>query len=205
MVAENKRNAEIIKPLAVGDDVRRWRVVYRDRWLIYMCHGIDTKGMSAILDHLRRYREQLEQRATKQEWYELQQPQERYAKAFEKTKIVFPDIAKEPRFALDAAKRYVTNTTYFIPIHDLYLLGVLNSASMWDYAKQRLTVLGDADKGGRLRFFRQFVQALPIPDAPTAERAAISGLVQKCLNTKGVGREKWEQEINERVAALYGL
>jgi hypothetical protein len=49
------------------------------------------------------------------------------------------------------------------------------------------------------------MERIPIPDAPIAERAAITALVQKCLDAKGVGCEKWEAEINERVAALYGL
>ena len=38
-----------------------------------------------------------------------------------------------------------------------------------------------------------------------ADRAAISALVQKCLDAKGVGCEEWEKEINERVEGLYGL
>jgi len=29
--------------------------------------------------------------------------------------------------------------------------------------------------------------------------------VQKCLDAKGVGVEKWEAEISDRVANLYGL
>ncbi|GEM_PF-1664451 len=42
--------------------------------------------------------------------------------------------------------------------------------------------------------------------APTSsERTALAALAQKCLDAKGVGCEKWEEEINERVAALYGL
>jgi hypothetical protein len=50
-----------------------------------------------------------------------------------------------------------------------------------------------------------YVSRIPIPDAPTSERRAISPYVQECLDAKGVGCERWEQEINERVAALYGL
>jgi hypothetical protein len=29
--------------------------------------------------------------------------------------------------------------------------------------------------------------------------------VQKCLDAKGVDCEQWERDIDERVAALYGL
>ncbi|MDO8587577.1 MAG: hypothetical protein Q7T82_11115 [Armatimonadota bacterium] len=37
------------------------------------------------------------------------------------------------------------------------------------------------------------------------DRAAIAALAQKCLDAKGVGCEAWEKEIDDRVAALYGL
>jgi hypothetical protein len=38
-----------------------------------------------------------------------------------------------------------------------------------------------------------------------SEKEAISKLVQKCLDAKGVDCEAWEKEIDDRVAALYGL
>ncbi|CCI33891.1 hypothetical protein MICAI_500003 [Microcystis sp. T1-4] len=37
------------------------------------------------------------------------------------------------------------------------------------------------------------------------EKKPIIKLVQKCLDAKGVNCEEWEKEIDERVAALYGL
>jgi hypothetical protein len=46
---------------------------------------------------------------------------------------------------------------------------------------------------------------LPIPLASESEKEPIIKLVQKCLDAKGVNCEEWEKEIDERVAALYGL
>ncbi|MDZ8109175.1 MAG: hypothetical protein RM338_26610 [Nostoc sp. DedQUE12a] len=60
-------------------------------------------------------------------------------------------------------------------------------------------------RGGYLRFKRQYVEKIPIPNASTTERKTISQLVQKCLDAKGINCEIWEKEIDERVAALYGL
>ena len=40
----------------------------------------------------------LEHRSTKQEWFELQQPQMAYQQYFEGPKIIYPDIGKELRF-----------------------------------------------------------------------------------------------------------
>jgi len=47
-------------------------------------------------------------------------------------------------------------------LNDKYLLALLNSSLYWYYFKQKLTVLGDPEKGGRLRFFTQFVVDIPI-------------------------------------------
>jgi hypothetical protein len=204
LIAQDPRSAEIIKPLAVGDDVRRWRIEDQDRWLIVTKIGVDIKRYPAILAHLKQWQPELERRCDKgNHWWELRACA--YYLAFDMPKIVFPDIAKEPRFAFDTRGTYVNNTTYFVPSNDLFLLGVLNSSAAWAYSAERLAVLGDADKGGRLRFFTQFVEKFPVPDAPVAEQEAVSALVRQCLAAKGQNCESWEHEINERVALLYGL
>ncbi len=138
LVAHDKRSAEIIKPLVVGDDVRRWRANFRDRWLVVTPVGIDIKRYTAVFKHLKQWQPELEQRWDRGDhWWELR-PCDYYA-AFDRPKIIYPDIAKEPRFVLDDNGLYVNNTTYVIAVRDLYLLGLLNSRTMWDYAKQHLS------------------------------------------------------------------
>jgi hypothetical protein len=206
LISKDNKSSEIIKPLGVGDDIRKWRIESKNRWIIVTPIGINIKRYPAIFAHLQQWQEELENRTDQgKHWWELR-PCDYYG-AIDEPKIVFPDIAKEPRFTLDCDGVFVINSTYFIPTNDKFLLGVLNSSIVWSYAKERLTVLGDADKGGRLRFFRQFVQQIPIPNAPADERAAIAALAQKCLDAKGQGSQvkQWEAEIDERVARLYGL
>lgn len=43
------------------------------------------------------------------------------------------------------------------------------------------------------------------PVSAKGPSATLTALVQKCLEARGVGCAAWEQEIDERVAALYGL
>lgn len=166
-----------------------------------MHHGISVSDLPALIEHLEPFREELEGRATKQEWYELQQPQARYASAFEKPKIVFPDIAKRPRFAFETTGAYSGDTTFLMPVEDYYLLGLLNSSAVENFFIE----VGATVRGGYLRFKRQYVEQIPIPNAPATDRDAIAELVQKCLDAKCVGCEEWEAEIDGRVAALYGL
>src|SRR5436305_836246 len=75
LIAEEGSSAEVIKPLLAGADVRRYELHARDTSLLYLPHGIDIDRYPAIRRYLARFRRQLEQRATRQKWYELQQPQ----------------------------------------------------------------------------------------------------------------------------------
>ncbi|TRU21937.1 MAG: class I SAM-dependent DNA methyltransferase [Microcystis aeruginosa Ma_SC_T_19800800_S464] len=200
LIAKDPKSAEIIKPLAVGDDVRKWRIRNKDKYLIVTTIGIDIKKYPAIFEHLNQWKLELEKRYDKGKFYWELRACAYYAE-FEKPKIVFPDIAKESRFALDEKGLYVNNTTFMIPVYDLYLLGVLNSLTVLKYYHQ----LSPQILGGHLRFQRQFVEKIPIPPASESEKKPIIKLVQKCLDAKGVNCEEWEKEIDERVAALYGL
>ncbi|HNC46529.1 MAG TPA: class I SAM-dependent DNA methyltransferase, partial [Acidobacteriota bacterium] len=100
---------------------------------------------------------------------------------------------------------FTHDTTFFIHTDDLFLLGILNSSCVWDYLCHTAAVLGDSQKRGRMRLKRIYITKIPIPGTLPSDRTAISALVQKCLDSKGVGCEAWEKEIDERVAALYGL
>jgi methylase of polypeptide subunit release factors len=200
LIAEDPRSAEIIKPLALGKDIKRWAIQSKDRWLIVTRIGIDIGRYPAVFKHLKRWQDKLEARWDKGDhWWELRACA--YYDAFERPKIVFPDIAKEPRFTYDFAHTYLGNTGYIMPVDDLFLLGVLNSKSVEDFYIE----LSAQVRGGYLRFIRQYVEQIPIPNAITADRNAIADLAQKCLDAKGVGCEEWEREIDARVARLYGL
>lgn len=171
------------------------------QYLIYTHKDTDIKTFPAVYNYLSQYKQRLEQRASKQEWYELQQPQLKYSLSFDKPKIVFPDITKKQRFTIDNNNTCVDMTAFVIPVNDLYLLGVLNSLSVYKYFIE----IGAQVRGGYLRFKRQYVEQIPIPNASDTEKETISKLVQKCLDAKGVDCEAWEKEIDDRVAALYGL
>lgn len=204
LIAQDSKSTEIIKPLAVGDNIRKWHLRIKNKWLIVTPIGINMERYPAIFEHLEQWQDKLEKRYDQDNyWWELRAC--KYYDEFDKPKIIFPDIAKESRFTFDNAGTYLGNTAYMIPLHDFFLLGVLNSDSVWRYAKNKFRCLGDPNKGGRFRFINQSVVNIPIPQASNSEKEAISKLVQKCLDAKGVNCEAWEKEIDDRVAALYGL
>lgn len=200
LIAQDPKSAEIIKALAVGKDIRKWSIDIKDKWLIVTPIGINIKHYPAIFKHLKQWQKELENRGDKGKyWWELRAC--KYYDAFNKPKIIFPDIAKELRFSFNTTGVYLNNTSYFMPTDDLFLLGVINSSCVENFYIE----VSSQIRGGYLRFFRQYVEKIPIPNASITEREAISKLVQKCLDAKGVNCEAWEKEIDERVAALYDL
>jgi type I restriction-modification system DNA methylase subunit len=175
LFSKDEKNSEIIKPFVIGDEIRKYRINSQRKFLILIPKGWtnkksgDTKNKwrwlqenyPSIVEHLTPFLEDGEKRGDKGDyWWELRACD--YLAEFEKPKIIFPDIAKESRMTFDTSGIYVGNTGYIIPKNDLYLLGLLNSKLIFNYYKRISTVIGDADKGGRLRWFRQDVFKLPI-------------------------------------------
>ena len=161
LVAEDPKSVEVIKPFLVGDDVRRYSLDYRDRYLIWTYIGISINQYPTIYKHLQQYQAQLEKRWDKGDhWWELRHCD--YYSDFEKPKIIYPDMSISSKFVLDRDGYYTVNTTYIIPTNDTYLLALMNSYLTWTYLKRTCTALGDVDERGRLRMFSIFVESLPI-------------------------------------------
>ncbi len=225
----------------MGDDVRKYTVNDRGRHLILIPKGWTKSHLGhaagekeawswfsqnyvALAAHLEQYKERARKRLDKGDyWWELRACD--YYSQFSKPKIVYPDIAKESRIAFDAAGLFVTNTVYFVPTDDRYFLGLLNSSLMFNYFKYLASVLGDPNRGGRLRWLRQDVLNLPIRviDFDNAEDAQTHGeviaLVDELLVLHGqysrlslvkqglldMQIEALDKRLDEIVYRLYGL
>ena len=219
IVQENPKAEEIIKPFLNGRDIRRFALHPKDIYLIYTYRGIDISKYPSIENHLKPYKEKLKKRATKQEWYELQQPQFAYVDYFENPKIVFPDIATKPRFVLDEHGHYGSNTMYFIPRNDLYLLGLLNSKLAQFYFE--IVCAGLEGKNDTyLRFFGQYLEGFPVAGYKESQHEKMVSLIETMLELhKRQASAKTPQEkdmlarqiestdgaIDRLVYELYGL
>ena len=87
-----------------------------------------------------------------------------YYEVLEGPKIIYPDIAKQPRFYLDRSGVYGTNTIYVFDSGDPYLLGVLNSRLTWFCIGHISIPFGTRQGQFRYRLFTQYMEQLPIPD-----------------------------------------
>ncbi|TRV01869.1 MAG: restriction endonuclease [Microcystis wesenbergii Mw_QC_B_20070930_S4] len=173
LIESDPKSAEIIKPLVVGDDIRKYEINYQEIFLIFTRRGININEYPTIKKHLEKFKSKLEpkpelhsgswqgRKAGNYKWYEIQDTVD-YWTFFEHPKIIYPDIAKESRFTLDNNGFYSINTTYLIPSQSYYLLALLNSSLIFFYMSQNSAVLGDTEKQGRLRFFGQYMENIPI-------------------------------------------
>lgn len=200
LISEDPKSAEVIKPLVVGKDIKKWFVEYKDRWLIVTPIGIDIARYPAVFSHLQQWQPELEKRYDKgKHWWELRACD--YYGVFDQPKILYQEIATYQTFAFDEIGSTTNNKVFMIPTDDLYLLGILNSSLAWWYLDLTCSKLS----GGAFAMQTPYVMSLPIPAAHSADRKAVAALVRKCLDSKDAKRDEWEQEINQRVAFLYGL
>lgn len=205
LIEEDSQSAEVIKPLVVGTDIRHYHLDRSGEWLIYLPHGTDIDRYPAVEEHLARFREQLEKRATQQAWFELQQPQEAYVSYFEGPKILYPEMALEARFAFDPGPLYPNNKCFLIPRRDGYLLALLNSRLAFFYLGQICSVLGDPAQRGRLELRAQYMERLPIrriPEATPASARDEMGEWLRSLYFRGLKLAGIEPEIPSDIRQL---
>ena len=117
-----------------ADNLARWCIESYDQWLIYIPKGkIDIEEFPAIEAHLLPFKAGLEDRATKREWFELQQPQKAYIDDFNRPKLVYPEMSQGAKFAIDETGYFLLNKLFYVRTTDWFLLGLLNSQPIWAY------------------------------------------------------------------------
>jgi hypothetical protein len=161
LIDEDRRSAELLKPFLVGESLKRWHVESEDLWLIYTPRNrVQITEYPAIRAHLEPFRSRLENRATQQQWWELQQAQAAYQSQFEAPKLAYPEMSQGPKFSIDRRPHFVSNKVFFLPVPDPALVAVLGSKVIW------LTLFGDASplRGGqwRLELREQYVSRVPM-------------------------------------------
>ncbi|HOD52819.1 MAG TPA: Eco57I restriction-modification methylase domain-containing protein [Candidatus Hydrogenedentes bacterium] len=214
LIAEDPGSADLIKPLALGKDIRKWRIEQKDRWLIFTRHGTSIDEYPAVKRHLMRWRENLEPRPRDwpsgeewngrkpgpYKWYEIQD-NVAYYQEFDRLKIVYPVIGKGPCFAFDDSGACTNDKAFIIPVDDLFLLGVLNSSPFWEMIRNMCSPL----RGGFWELRSVHLGEMPIPIPEPRRKKRVELLVRKCLESREKSKADLEQEIDEIVAGLYGL
>ncbi len=176
LCAQDPSSSELLKPFLEGKDVKRWRAESRGLWLVYTPKSrIDINNYPAVRDWLLPFKTALEARATKQEWFELQQAQEAYANGFAAPRVFYAHFNRRYFFYTDGT--YLPNDKgYVIPTNDRHLCPLLISKALWfiisDLAPQVI--------GGSRELRSHYMESLPIPDISDTDKFQLSKLGDRC-------------------------
>lgn len=204
LIAEDPNSADIIKPLLRGRDIKRYGYEWDGLYLV--ATGYDTnipKLYPAIYRHLKQFEAKAKARGDQGEnWYNLRACA--YYAEFEKEKIIWTDIATEPSFTICKAGIFFNNTVYMIGGENLeYILGVLNSSYSKYYFSKNATDLG----AGGVRYFKQFVELIPIPEINDKNKHSTEEIETQVKNIyeNPDSLEKITKKIDQLVYKLFDL
>ena len=221
LVAADPACAPILRKMLSGENLRPWYQEDENKWLVFARRGIDIEQYPAIKAYLETFRTQLEpkpedwtgsdatgrriewsgRKAGSYKWYEIQDSVDYYP-AFEQPKILWPDIAKLPRFSWDTEGAYV-NDTGFCLAGDPSILAILQSRLLWFCVGQLSTPLRLRGGLWQSRCKKQFIERLRIPDLSDDERAALSSAA---LAATAIARERYalHDRVRHRLLTDFG-
>jgi adenine-specific DNA-methyltransferase len=216
--ARQQPETELIHPLIRHFDATRWVWSGENKQTVLYPHvakegkqrPIDLHNFPRAWRYLEAHRDRLTRRHYVidggRQWYEIWVPHN--PDEWAKPKIVFPDIAEEPRFFLDNSGAIVNGDCYWMTLrpgfnhdHLMLMLAVANSTFITRYYDM---VFHNKLYAGRRRFMTQYVKRFPLPDVTcTAARKAIQCALQLVTATAAVS--DLENEADELVWQSFGL
>jgi adenine-specific DNA-methyltransferase len=178
---------ELLRPLITHHEAAKWKAVpsHHLQRVLYPHETKDGKRRSIDIDNYPRaaayfesHRPRLENRHyvidAGRKWYEIWVPHQ--PEDWSKPKIVWPDIAEEPRFFLDLTGAIVNGDCYWLTlkesVHPDWLLLMLAIANSTFAIRFYDTLFHNKLYSGRRRFMTQYVAKFPLPalDSPYAQR-----------------------------------
>jgi hypothetical protein len=217
LVAVDPGCAPILRKMLSGENLRPWYQQAEGNWLIVMPAGFtrQTAGLTdeppawawlcahypALSTHLVQFEKAARKRSDQGEfWWELRSCD--YYAAFDQPKIIWPDIAKLPRFSWDTEGAYVNNTGYILPVEP-WMLGLLNSRVSWFCISQISTPLRLRGGLWQFRCIQQFMARLRVPATSEQDRDNLSEL---SLAATALARERYalHRMVRHRLLTDFG-
>ena len=190
LVASDAGSTAVLKPYLRGQDFNRWSADWAGWWMIVLkssenfdwpwsdkgddAEAAFRRSYPAIHSHLSQFRAALVKRQDQgRYWWELRSCA--YWSTFDDPKIMYPEITWRAAWVIDSDGMLCNNTAYFLASHDVWILATANAPISWWYAWR--TAMHGKDEA--LRYIKEFVRDLPIPEPADAQRAEASRIVDK--------------------------
>jgi len=228
LIAQDRKSAELIRPLLRGRDIKRWRLDWAGFYIIIFPFGFheQLKNYTAILKHLKKFEADLRARGQctssrggksegQHHWLELDNnPKQSFIDAFSRPKIVVPAISDTVNVAVDFDGYFVNNkASIFVSDEARYLAAVVNSPVAFWFTQQVFAT----KQGGFFDFEPRYSSRWPIPNASAPQKGACERIVEcltwlKCHFASAPAAQTtrdplmvayWERILNGLVYELY--
>jgi len=194
IISRNPKEAEVIKPLFEGKDLKKWNSPDIDKWLIFLPwhfplhedQSITGASKNAekqfeiqypiIYEHVFMYKDKLNNRnktetGIRYEWYALQRCAASYLNEFSKPKIIWPNLQSGNKFAFDEAGFYINAPAVILPANNKSLLCILNSRLAWFFFQDICVIRSGGFIEMKPQYFEQLPVAMPNDEQPFIEKA----------------------------------
>ena len=209
LIEKSPKNAEIIRPILRGRDIKRYGYEFADLWLICTHNGTPTEPAININDypdiktHLDNYYSQLTNRQDKGITpYNLRSCI--YMDDFSKQKIVYPNMTKFMPFLYDK-NNFITNQKCFIITgKNLAFLTAFFNSSLFKYCfRDNFPEL----QGGTRELSKIFFESIPIIqiNSKIENEFSIKVLQIQTLISDNKESKKIETELDNMIFDLYQL
>lgn len=211
LIKQDPKSAEIIKPLLRGRDLGRYSIRFNKIYLLNIHNGVKLKGIPpinideypAIENYITHYKSELMNRLDQGDnWYNLRNCA--YLEAFEKPKIIYPNMVKDLSFTFDD-EGYYTNQKCFILTgsHLLYLVAVFNSKLFRFCFEDEFPEL----QGNSRELNKVVFDKIPIKEIDPKAEKQFEQLTKKTLQLRrdNLDSSVCENKIDALVFHLYGL
>lgn len=195
LIEEDYNNNSIIKPLARGRDLKRYKIEYKDLYIILSSIGTPIEEHPSIKSYLNEHENQLKKRRDQgKNWWELRACG--YYQDFKKEKIMWGNLSIGPNFSYSEDEFYTTAPANIMTGDNLkYILTILNSKLTFFF----FSLIGVKVDSGYSEWKKNRVEQLPIylatpeQQQPFIEKADQMLKLNRQLQKEVKGFQDWVQ------------
>lgn len=180
-ISKDIKNAEIIKPILRGRDIKKYGYEFGGMYLINSHNNppVNIENYPVIKEHLNQYFEILEKRSDKGNTpYNLRNCA--FLDDFEKEKIIWLELSDKSKFTIEN-EHYTLAGTFIMTGENLkYLLAFLNSKLIEWY----FDYICNSSGVGTNQWKKVFVEQIPIPKIDDESQKPFINLVDEILESK---------------------
>ena len=194
LISKENKNKDIIKPIIKGRDAKRYKIDYKDIYLLYIPWKFPIDEYVTIKEYLMQFKNSLENRTEVRngriDWFVLSRYASDYYHEFGKEKLIWGNLSRAPNFGYTSKEMYVNAPANLLTGGNIkYLLVILNSKICEYY----FSLIGAKVDSGFFEWKKNRIEQLPIYPATPEQQQPLIEKADKMLSLN----RKLQDEVKE--------